>query len=122
MSTISQKIIVLIENCKHRGLFQEEPIDYDVTMIATPGSQGQAQPMVGLSFTIAAVALDQGHAAMMIVPPVVPTQDEMDTLIRRVVQNMITVRKEAATHQMTGVLPDGTTVHPKSPSGLIIPG
>lgn len=122
MSTISGRIIALIENCKFRGLFQEEPIEYDVTMIATPGSQGQAQPMIGLSFTIAAVALDQGHAAMMIVPPVVPTQDEMDNLIRKVVTNMQTVRREAAEQTVQAVLPDGTRVHPKSPSGLIIPG
>lgn len=128
MSTISQKIEVLIQNCVDRGLLQEEPIQYDVSMIATPGHGGQATPMIGLSFTIAAVALDQGHSAMLIVPPVVPTQDEMDNLIRRVVEQMRTVRTEAAQAQMQAKVrvggPDGpevpTTV--QSPSGLIVPG
>lgn len=119
MSTISQQVIAAFEDAIERGLLQGEDIEFDVSMIAVPGPGGQPQPMIGLSFTIAAINLAEGHSVMFLLPPICPPQEEVDGILRRVVQGLTNQRAQAAAASMNGHkdLPGDV-----SPSGLILPG
>jgi hypothetical protein len=122
MSTISQQVVEAIEDSISRGLFQDQPIDYDVAMVAMPGPQGEPRPMLGLSFTIQAVDLAQGHAVMFLLPPVCPPQEEVDNMLRKIVQGMVNTKMQQAAEAM--VAGNGHKDIPPhvSKSGLILPG
>lgn len=122
--TISSKIVAALEDAQERNLFQGEDIDYDVSMIAVPGSNGQPQPMVGLSFTIGALDLSQGHAVMFLLPPICPPQEEVDEIVRRVVQGLVNQRMQAAQEATAPASSNGHKDIPDhvSKSGLILPG
>ena len=73
-----------------------------------------------MAFTIPAVALGEGHAVMFLLPPTIPGQDEVDEIVRRVVQGLIETRSMAA--QQTLAQSNGKG-HVQGPaSGLILPG
>lgn len=115
---ISTEVANLIQDALERGLGQGEDIGYDVSMIAVPAPGGQPSPMLGLSFTIPSLDLSQGHSIMFLMPPTIPSQDDMDGLVRRVVIGLLGTRRQAAAAQSNGHkdLPDNI-----SASGLILP-
>jgi hypothetical protein len=117
VSTISQKVIALIEDAISRGLTMGEDIDFDVSMIAMPGPQGQPQPVLALTFALNASVMGEVHATMALMSPAAPSQDDMDTVVRQVTANLVDVRTRATQAQM--VQSNG---HKPNPSGLIIPG
>lgn len=122
MSTISQRMIAAIEDAMERGITQGEDIEYDVSMVAMPGPQNQPQPFLGLSFTIPAVALGQGHSVMFLLPPSIPPQDEVDEILRRVIAGLVETRSAFAAQEMAAANGHKDLPPHVSPSGLILPG
>lgn len=120
--TITEQIIDMIADAESRGLFQEQPIDFDVAMVAMPGPDGRPSPALGLTFTIQAMDMAQGHAAMVLIAPSVIPQEEVDEMVRKFVANLINTRVQAG--QQAVVSQNGHKDIPStaSKSGLIIPG
>lgn len=114
MSTISQQFADLIADAFSRGLSRGEEISYDVSMLAMPGPQGQPQPMLGLTFSIKATAMDQMHAMMVLVQPVVPSQETVDDMLRQIVESLVQTRANAAQQFIA-------SQNGHSKSGLILP-
>lgn len=126
MSTISQKITVLVEDAIERGITQGEDLEYDIALTAVPGPGGQPQAMLAMAFTMSAVALGNGHSLMLLLPPAIPGQEEVDDMLRRVVQGLVQTRSQAAAKEMqeAAVSSNGHKDIPGhvSKSGLILPG
>ena len=110
----------MIQDALSRGLDRGEKIRFDVSMVAVPGQNGQPQPLLGITFTIQAVNLDQAHALMVMIPPSIPNQDDVDDMVRRIVEGLCSTRSMAAAQLLAQS--NGHGPAPTSKSGLILPG
>lgn len=122
MSTISQQFTALIQDALDRGVTRGEEINFDVAMVAVPGPQGQPQPLLGITFTIQAIALDQSHALMVMVPPSVPKQEDVDGMVRQIVEGLVQTRAMAANQTLAQSNGHGQPGGQTTRSGLILPG
>lgn len=121
MSTISQRVGEAIEDSLSRGLGQGQKIEYDVSLLAMPTQSGRPQPMIGVAFTIQGSDLAEGHSIMLVMPPSVPSQEDIDGMVRQVVQGLMETKAMAAAQVMTSS--NGHKEVPvQSRSGLILPG
>ena len=95
-----------------------EKVDFEVTLIAMPGPNGQPQPCMMIVITMPSPLIEQGLAATHLLPTIAPQEPAIADMVRGAVEGL----RNARTTMLAGQNGHGGPPGPTRPSGLILPG